>query len=166
MLTESKDVAERLLAALALDMDGEILPVLLAKDATFPATQTQTVKDTISHARTVVGREYLQKSRWLFTGLHWWVRGRYGLGTSGEGLMKDPAAVKSPDAMFGLLMPISQPIPTPPGAGEPVPLVDRRHYYLWQFETRQVASGGSSTTTSTKQFVPHTASVTTMTHFY
>lgn len=166
VITDGKDVAERLLAALALDMDGDLLPELLAKDDSFPPEQTEKIKDTIKHAREVAGPELLQKSRALFTGLHWWVRGRYGIGSTAAGLLKDPAALKSNDAMFGLIMPITMPSPTPPTDNNPVPFVDRRHHYLWQFETRQIIAGGSNTTTKTKQFVPLAVSVTTMTHFY
>jgi hypothetical protein len=166
VLTEINDVAERLLAALQLDMDGELLPVLLAKDKTFSSTQLKEVTDTITHARTAAGAPFIQKARWLFTGLHWWVRGRYGMGTAGNGLLKSPVALKSPDLMFGLLMPIQTPIPTAPNARDPVPFVDRRHHYLWQFETRQVASAYSNTTTSKTQFTPVTGTVTTLTHFY
>lgn len=166
VMTESKDAAERLLAALQLDMDGEFLLPLLAKDKTFPVYQTEKVNETITHARAMAGHDFLKKSRWLFTGLHWWVRGRYGMGTAGNGLLKSPAALKSPEAMFGLLMPIHTPIPTAPSERNPVPFVDRRHHYLWQFETRQVASAYSNTTTTNTQFSPISGSVTTLTHFY
>jgi len=166
VLTGSKDLSERLLSALALDMDGDSLPQALAKDATVPTSQTQKVIETIQHARTVAGRELLQKSRLLFTGLHWWLRGRYGVGTYGGGLMKDSAALNSPDVMFGLMMPVNLPIPTAPNAKDPVPLVDRRHHYLWQFETRQLVSAGSQTSTSTKEFVPISVNVTTTSYFY
>jgi hypothetical protein len=165
-LTDSKDVKERLIAALVVDMDGEILPPLLANDTTFPPDQTEQVQKTIDHARQAAGRELLQKSRWLFTGLHWWFRGRYGVGTAGNGLLKDQAALKSPDVMFGLLMPINPPVPTPPGSDQPNPLVDRRHHYLWQFETQKVVSSGSQSTNTQSQLVSGSMSVTTMTHFY
>jgi hypothetical protein len=166
VLTESKDVGERLLAALAVDMDGELLPALLEKDLSFPPEQRQKLVETIDHARTGAGRELLQKSRLLFTGLHWWLRGRYGVGTVGGGLLKDTAALKSPDVMFGLLMPINPPNPTAPGAREPVPLVDRRHHYLWQFETRELTGNLTQRSTSQTKFVPISGSVTTTTYFY
>lgn len=166
VMTESKDVGERLLAALQLDMDGELLPQLLAKDKTFPSYQTRKVNETIHHARSQAGRDFLQKARWLFTGLHWWVRGRYGMGTAGNGLLKSPAALRSPEAMFGLLMPIQTPLPTAPSERDRVPFVDRRHHYLWQFETRQVASAYSNTSTTERKFTPLTGTVTTLTHFY
>lgn len=168
VLTDSKDVKDRLLAGLVVDMDGEILPPLLAKDSSFPAERSEKVLETIEHARQMAGRELLQKSRWLFTGLHWWVRGRYGVGTAGRGLLKDRAVLQSPDAMFGLLMPINPPTPNPPGPDQPVPLVDRRHHYLWQFETQQVLSSShsSSRTRTDSKGELQVASITTMSHFY
>lgn len=165
VLTDSKDVKQRLLAAVVVDMDGEILPPLLAKDSTFPADQAEKVGKTIEHARQTAGRELLQKSRWLFAGLHWWMRGRYGVGTAGNGLLKDQGALQSPDVMFGLFMPINPPVPNAPGSAQPVPLVDRRHHYLWQFETQKVVSSGSQSSNTQSHFTG-TNSVTTMTHFY
>lgn len=164
VLTDSTDVADRLLAALALDLDVEVLQKVLAKDKAFATDNTQQLKETIDHARKAAGPELIQKSRWLFTGLHWWVRGRYGVGTSGGGFLKDAAALSSPSAMFGLMMPINQPEPKAPSAKEPVPLVDRRHHYLWRFETRQISGGGEVKVSS--DFVHVAGSVTTMTHFY
>ncbi|HQR08104.1 MAG TPA: hypothetical protein PLN21_14845 [Gemmatales bacterium] len=167
VMTESNDLTERLMAALQLDLDGDLLPQLLAKDKTFPEYQTRKVKETVEHARTMAGRDFIQKSRWLFTGLHWWIRGRYGMGTAADGLLKDPAAIKSHQVMFGLIMPVRTPIPTAPTADEPVPFVDRRHHYLWQFETRQIVRDAKSTTTITnKQFVPTSVSITHLSHFY
>jgi len=161
VLTDSKDIADRFLAALALDMDGESL----LKDKSLSAEQSAQVKPTLDHARTAAGAGLIEKSRLLFTGLHWWMRGRYGLGTSGGGLMKDAAALTSSDAMFGLLMPINQPVPTAPSANDPMPLVDRRHHYLWQFETRQFTTQEKVKSISKEnEFVVGT--VTTTSYFY
>lgn len=166
VLSDGKDISDRLLAALALDLDGDVLPQLLSKDTTFGTDETRKVKETIQHARTQAGPELLKKSRALFTGLHWWVRGRYGIGTSNDGLLKDPSALQSPQAMFGLIMPLVMPTPTPPNGMNSIPTVDRRHHYLWQFETRQFITGGRDTKMSSKQFVPISESITHMSHFY
>jgi len=166
LLTESKDVGERLRAALVVDMDGESVPASLAKDPLVSAEALQKVESTVEHARKSAGRELLQKSRLLFAGLHWWLRGRYGVGTAGNGLLKDSAALTSPEAMFGLLMPIQQPMPTAPTAREPVPLVDRRHHYLWQFETRELVGGRTTSSSTQSQFVPIARTVTTTKYFY
>jgi hypothetical protein len=163
VLTDSKDTGERLLAALALDLDAEALPQLLAKD---PA-QAKQVKATLDRGRTLAGANLLLKSRSLFTGLHWWLRGRYGVGVAAGGLLKDPAALDTHDGLFGLLMPIAQPVPTPPAAKDTVPLIDRRHHYLWQLETRHIlASGSQLDSTTTTEITAANKQVTTLSHFY
>lgn len=166
VMTESNDIAERMLAALQLDLDGDLLPKLLAKDKNYPAYQTTKVKEAVDHARTMAGRDFIQKSRWLFTALQWWVRGRYGMATAGGGLLKDPAALKSSNVMFGLIMPIRTPVPTAPNAGQPVPFVDRRHHYLWELEPRQISRDAKSTSTYNKQFVTVSTTITHLSHFY
>jgi hypothetical protein len=165
VLRESNDGAERLLAALALDLDGESLPQQLAKDASVPAEDVKQLKETIKQARTAAGPEFIQKARWLFTGLHWWMRGRYGLGMAGGGLLKEEAALQSSEAMFGLLMPIATPVPTEPTALEPVPLAARRHHYLWQLESRQIGTREEEIASSTsREYVSRI--VTTTSRFY
>lgn len=97
------------------------------------------IREHVRHGQQSAGQEFIAKSRLLFTGLHWWFRGRYGMGTEGHGLLKSKAALTSPDVMFALYMPQTTPVPTDPSqGGMQIPLVDRRHHYLWQFETRQV----------------------------
>ncbi|MFO0814912.1 MAG: hypothetical protein U0796_16955 [Gemmatales bacterium] len=163
VLTERPDALSTLQAALALDMDAEVLPALLARDTTFPTSRVADLNATIHHARTIAGPDIIRKARLLFTGLHWWERGRYGAGSAGQGLLKDPAALRSPDVMFGLMMPIGLSSSTGPS---PAPLVDRRHHYLWQFETRQILSGATSQTHRSVEHIPVEQQVTTLSHFY
>jgi hypothetical protein len=163
VLTDKSDVAERLLAALALDMDSEVLLPKPTKEKTDVSPQVQQIKQTIEHARAAAGKEFIQKSRLLFTGLHWWSRGRYGVGTTGHGLLKDAAALQSADVMFGLNMPINLANMT---ENDRVPVVDRRHHYLWQFESRQIVTGQAQESKSSKEYVPSVVDVTTMSHFY
>jgi hypothetical protein len=159
---KTSDLKEKFLAAYVIDLDGELLAgyfkqlhgaaapanappatssgeILFCKhlaDAALPAR----IEQLRDGGRQSAGEEFLTKSRQLFTGLHWWFRGRYGLGSEGHGLLKSKQALASPDAMFGLYMPIKSPLPTDPTRpGSPVPLVDRRHHYLWQFETRSIS---------------------------
>ena len=42
------------------------------------------IRNDIASARSAAGDELIAKSRLLFTGLHWWYRGRYGSGSRGE----------------------------------------------------------------------------------
>ena len=184
VLTQSKDLQERFLAAFVLDLDGEqlarqlkltdLLPEANAGDnaaakaaaapdafapieerqaiATISSDQAQAgvkVRKSITQGRKAAGDDLLKKSRMLFTGLHWWYRGRYGSGSDGNGLLKNKLALASPQAMFALYMPKETPTPTDPTkvVGKQIPQIDRRHHYLWQFETRKIATsfgGGSS----------------------
>lgn len=151
VLTGSKDIEQRLLAAEALDLDANVLQQALVKDATFRSELGSKIKTTLKHAQAAAGRDLLQKSQLLYTGLHWWVRGRYGLGTTGGGLLKDPSALQSSEAMFGLMMPIEQPEPTPPNSVTSVPLISRRHHYIWQLETRQFGQSSKTSDVSTSR---------------
>ena len=95
-----------------------------------------------------------QKSQALFMGLHWWLRGRYGLGPEVYGLAKPAAALKSPEMLFALYMPEEPPKPTNPivdtSAKSAAPLFDRRHHYWWAWEDRSVARSGFEESNTTK----------------
>ena len=81
--------------------------------------------------------DLVTKSRLLYHGMHWWMRGRYGLGPDGFGLLKSVAALNSPLAQFPLYMPAKTPTPTDPTiSGYSVPKFDRRHHYIWMYEYR------------------------------
>ncbi len=169
VLTNSQDLKERFRAAFALDLDGYVLEGVLgwnqqktakpASDQQRPlplnlspearAVLTDRAQKHLAHGREMAGEEFIAKSRALFTGLHWWLRGRYGAGPDGYGLLKHRAALASPQAQFALYMPAETPRPIHPLAqGQAVPLVDRRHHYLWQFETRDVVVNASSQSSS------------------
>ncbi len=163
LLSESKDTAERLLSALALDLDDEALKKSLPKND----IRIQEVQEVVDHAKNMAGKDLLKKSRLLFAGLHWWFRGRYGAGTAAGGFLKDAASLKSPSIMFGLMMPIEQPIPTAPGTKESVPSIDRRHHYLWQLESRRITSGSSwNVSIGQKEYVPQYGTAVTLSQFY
>ncbi|MDG2014927.1 MAG: hypothetical protein P8J33_15590 [Pirellulaceae bacterium] len=89
-------------------------------------------------AKEMASEELLVKSRLLFEGMHWWYRGRYGMGTDGYGLLKSPAAVRDDAAYFALLMPEEPPTPTRPDVSKhaQIPEFDRRHDYIWAWEYR------------------------------
>jgi hypothetical protein len=159
VITDSQDLKERFRAAFALDLDGYVLESALgwnnklgakpasAEPGTLPlklssearSLLTERSQKHLAHGRELAGEPFIAKSRALFTGLHWWLRGRYGAGPDGYGLLKHRAALASLQAQFTLYMPPEMPRPTVPLAqGRAVPAVDRRHHYLWQFETRDV----------------------------
>jgi hypothetical protein len=169
VLTNSQDLKERFRAAFALDLDGYVLESALGwnqqKTAKLASDQQRSLSLNLSpdaravladraqkhlaHGREIAGEEFIAKSRAFFTGLHWWLRGRYGSGPDGYGLLKHRAALASPQSQFALYMPAETPRPIHPLVqGQAVPLVDRRHHYLWQFETRDVVVNTSSQSSS------------------
>lgn len=149
--------------------DGSQLDLanLTAADLNHPQLLDK-LRETIAHGRTQAGDD-IRKSRMLFTGLHWWFRGRYGVGTEARGLMKNPAALKSPEAMFALYMPRLPPRPTAPGQpGLSTPLVERRHYYLWQLGNETItgtSNNESRSRTLISEYLPGSEVIRT-THFY
>jgi hypothetical protein len=86
------------------------------------------------------GAEQIEKGTRLMVGLHWWLRGRYGNGALTYGLVKPKAAMNSQRIMFALQMPsqIKAPdLPSMPHIGR-IPTFERRHYYHWAVEKRNV----------------------------
>lgn len=87
------------------------------------------------------GKDVLEKAVLLRAGAHWWLRGRYGVATMASGLLKPPAAMKSKDVMFGLFMPKQRPQAigyVDLESGKESSGYDRRHYYTWAVERRDV----------------------------
>lgn len=86
----------------------------------------------IDHAHIV------EKGQLLFGGIHWWIRGRYGMGTSFNGLIKNYAASNNPAARFPLYMPHTTPIASDPFLAlegkYQSPYVQRRHAVIWAWE--------------------------------
>jgi hypothetical protein len=153
---------ERIIAAFTADVDGRLLVDFFdrAKKSnrvfTRLALQPPHVDDRVAaeaqRARELAG-DLTHKANLLFFGLHWWFRGRYGLGSDIEGLAKSPAAIRSPQAQFALIMPTSVPKPTDPAAKtsqDQVPKFDRRHYYWWAWEDRRVLRAAPNLTRTKK----------------
>ena len=191
VIRDSQDLKQRFLAAYVADLDGELLTAFFNRDRANqkgpggqngPATlegsagrygrprlnepgMAETVEAKAKAAREAAG-DLVIKSRLFHTGLHWWLRGRYGKGPDGAGLLKSPLALRSPRAQFGLFMPRETPVPSDPldASSYPVPEIERRHHYIWMFEYRKIQQnhskntqrGGSSKWTSK----------TTLSHFY
>jgi len=87
------------------------------------------------------GKAVIEKAMLLRLGAHWWLRGRYGKSSQAFGLLKPKAAMNNEQAMFGLFMPQSRPeaigfINSDTGAQSEG--YDRRHYYTWAIERRDL----------------------------
>lgn len=172
VLKNSIDIRERFLAAFCLDIDGEQLKQFFAKESPALIGQLRIpglgreVSDQVGRMRELAG-DLVLKSRLLYTGLHWWMRGRYGRGTDGLGLLKSQLALVSPAAQFGLFMPIETPLPTAvTRLGESIPEYPRRHHLIWMHEYRQagIERSGSKTRNSNTSMTPQQR--TELSHFY
>ena len=146
VLAESKDIKDRYQAAFVADLDSEKLTEW-AKE--FPDSIDANTANRIGNAAKQIRKEHatlITKSRYLISGLHWWLRGRYGAGPDGFGLLKSPLAVTNPSAQFGLFMPIETPVPTDPSqSGPQVPTFPRRHHFIWMYEYRKMGQQNSAT---------------------
>ncbi|MDA1055576.1 MAG: hypothetical protein O3C40_34710 [Planctomycetota bacterium] len=138
---------ERFRAAYTAQVDADLLSNFLTNKSAFIRERLQS-KDLLEQvsrdrekAQELAG-DLTHKSQLLFTGLHWWLRGRYGKGTDVFGLAKSPAAMYSGRAQLALYMPQEFPKPNDPeqvsNQQQPVPQYDRRHHYWWAWEDRRV----------------------------
>ena len=149
IVRESKDFKERLRAAYVADFDGQqvidFLRTHVQRGTKFKrpslsdSNTLSAVLAAMQFARETSG-DLVIKSRLLHQGMHWWMRGRYGEGPMGAGLLKSPMALASPMAQFPLYMPMSNPKPVDPTMGYSVPKFDRRHHYIWMYEYRNIIS--------------------------
>lgn len=160
-LEEQGFTKERLLAAAALEEDGRLVAEFLTqndpaktgrafvREALNAPSLAGSIKDQVARGRKA-GGDVAAKGQLLFAGLHWWMRGRYGRGPEGWGLLKSAWATRSPQAYFSLYMPRETPQPTDPfQSGRPSPDYERRHHYTWNFEPRSVQSVETSRKTQT-----------------
>lgn len=143
-LLEEKDAKQRLMAAsvIAVNSDEVIQRIKKGQGQFHRETlnQPSVLDNLISNSRKAeeVAGALIKKSRLLFAGLHWWMRGRYGLGPEGHGLLKAEAAERNPAARVPLFMPKTRPVPTDPmKPSRAVPVFDRRHHYTWAWQDRQ-----------------------------
>jgi hypothetical protein len=150
IIEQSNEFKQRFLAAWAVDSDGDQLAEFFkpAKDQQRFALDelnrpelAATIAAKTSAARSKAG-DLIKKSRLFQMGLQWWLRGRYGHGPEGQGMLKSQLALVSPQAEFGLYMPLKPPEPTDPmtATSQLAPEVDRRHHYIWMFEYRKITA--------------------------
>ena len=158
-LRESTDFATRLAAAFALEMDAGALreffenvdPSSLTRSRLTSPNIGQQIAALIESGRKH-GEDVIEKAVLLRTGAHWWLRGRYGLGPLAWGLLKRPEALLNEQAMFGLYMPKSRPEPVgwTSDDGSISPGYDRRHYYTWALEYREMTAEFRQSTSKTE----------------
>lgn len=164
-LQQAGGFKEQLQAAALVDEDGEWLSAVLKLNAknkreyALPELNRDGLQDDLAAqletARDTQG-ELLQKSRLFLLGVQWWLRGRYGRGPEGFGLLKSELALASPQLQMALFMPPETPTPKDSSSQEEsVPQFDRRHHYIWMFEYRKVTQSTQQRATTTGETVAH-----------
>ena len=162
VLRESKDIKERFFAAYAVGIDGELLingfkenPGPFVRPNLSSAGYVASLQSDVEQGQKLAG-DMVKKSQLLFAGMHWWRRGRYGLGPELSGLLKSAAAQTNLAAQIPLNMPRVTPVPIDPMKNPlyQIPAFDRRHHYTWAWQTRQfqmTGTGSSSSSSSSTQ---------------
>lgn len=154
VLRESRVFRERLRAAYVVDFDGQQLveylrtltterrgerrfrrnsqnSIGLAAPKTLAAIQAAT-----EYARETAG-DLTEKSRLLFSGMAWWMRGRYGAGAKASGSLKPTATIdEDPPQQVHLFMPILN----QESNQHPQPRFARRHHVIWMVNADQMQS--------------------------
>lgn len=172
-LRSEKSFGEKFLASMSLQLDAESLIWFLQNYQPERARLQRPdfanqVKDVLKEMMEAEP-EIIEKAHLFRTGMHWWLRGRYGRGVEFGGLLKSQnvffvernrrGAVRRAKnlnyaALNALYMPRERPEPNfelttlkPIGAGGNGPShYSRRHYYTWALEDRPIV-----TTVSTKE---------------
>lgn len=160
VLRTENDFEQRLHAAFALEMHGGELEIFfqnhkqglfgrpLLNDQQEIAKAVGLLKSGREH-----GKEVIEKAVLLRVGAHWWLRGRYGMASMAQGLLKPEQAMRSPGLMFGLFMPKDRPQAIgffDERTGDVVPGYERRHYFTWAVERRDLFTSYSSKTYTDK----------------
>ncbi|MBW3541018.1 MAG: hypothetical protein KY476_12165 [Planctomycetes bacterium] len=136
---------ERFMAAWSTLHDAEELRQALkqAADEAAPlshAALLESLERRAARARELAGDLAPQAKR-FFEGLHWWLRGRYGIGPELAGLAKSAAALDVPGGLVWLYMPSQPPVAADvdDGQREIRPTYERRHHHIWAWEDRRIS---------------------------
>lgn len=151
-LKKQGDFKTMLTSATSLELDGETLLAFLENvgerdfqnDALDQEGLVDTIKKKLTDGRKLAGDVGL-KAGLFRNGLHYWLRGRYGEGPMAFGLLKHPDATSSRYAMEALWMPKERPnvIQNYYPSEETSRGYERRHYYTWRLENRDVEKLGN-----------------------
>jgi hypothetical protein len=141
ILGNSISLKERLQAAFAMDQDVKIMHAFVEQQrsgnfAGVPVPKLLELEGPVVIARGA-HQELFRYADQLYTGLHWWLRGRYGKGIAANGLLKGAHVKKVPAAGFALSMPRDRAKASNPFSVEnelDSPYVGRRHEYIWSWE--------------------------------
>ncbi|MBA62251.1 MAG: hypothetical protein CMJ76_07780 [Planctomycetaceae bacterium] len=141
IIEESDELDQLLLAAFAMDQDLKIINDFVQQQRqglfqSIEAPDIDQINRTGEQAQQNAPRLF-REAEMLFTGIHWWIRGRYGKGVAANGLLKGAYVKKNSAAGFALNMPRNRVVATDPfanGGSEESPYVARRHENTWAWE--------------------------------
>jgi hypothetical protein len=160
-------------SARAIDVDAPLLAEFFGSrketDAPFRRAALnkpglpKTIRALSSESEAIAG-DLILKSRHFYSGIHWWLRGRFGMSTDGGGLLKPKLAHQSPQLMFQLFMPAELNAPRGVSQSPPQCQVERRHQLVWSFEPNQVMQ--KSTKRTDQDSTEKLTSRTTLNAFY
>ena len=148
VLKKDLNFEQQFIAAMNVELDSESLVPFFAsassierKELSNPALAID-IQNTVSALRREKP-ELMKKAQLFRSGSHWWLRGRYGMGTLSNGLLKAKTAIQSIDQMNSVYMPRNRPVPKNDFIGsnagdETQPFYKRRHYYTWAVEYRPI----------------------------
>ena len=141
IIDETNDLQQQLLAVFAMDQDLKIINDFVEQQRQglfqlIDEPDIDQINRTVKEAQQKAPRLFRDAER-LFTGIHWWIRGRYGKGSVANGLLKGAYVKNNPAAGFALNMPRNRPLATDPfknEASQGSPYVARRHENTWAWE--------------------------------
>jgi len=141
-LNRDKLDQEKFAAAFAVRLDADALSRLDLDRIEEEETRRE-ITSSLARAESALqaDRMLADKATDFFVGLHWWQRGRFGIGTEVYGLAKSESALHSPDGLVWLNMPL-QPQPPEASTGRQLEVPQgpfhRRHHLIWAWEDREV----------------------------
>jgi hypothetical protein len=148
ILEDSISFKERLQAAFALDQDVKVMRAFVEQQGKgyFAGVSTPKLRELEGAVAIVRGthQELFRSANQLYTGLHWWLRGRYGKGIAANGLLKGEHVKKIPASGFALSMPRDRVQANDPFVVKnelASPYVGRRHEYIWSWENGGIKVG-------------------------
>ena len=154
VIRDSRDFSARLRAAHIVDFEGQQLLVYLRRSRDSSNTESRRVSQnnrrgdlaapetiaairaSIDYARETAG-DLTSKSRLLFSGMDWWLRGRYGIGPFADGLSK-PVPSSSEEPRDRLPVPLYMPLFDFDQTEVAAPKFARRHHFVWAVQENQI----------------------------
>lgn len=145
-LASKPEFKSRFTAAMSMEIDGEQVIEFLANSKS-KKSKALMQPGLVDEIKTVLAKnssqhgDLAEKARLFRNGLHYWLRGRYGIGPQFYGMLKRPTAMDSQFVMRALYMPRQRPAPISAYHSDGSRTnydYDRRHLFTWAAEYRPI----------------------------